>query len=111
MIETSEAFEQLHKLHNEIDRTKSTKRELEAQIGDLRGIQNQIQQQLVDMANKSNLYNDLLQDKILSGDYGFLEEAQQQINEVKEARELLDYINNSYQEYLHNEYQYDDLER
>lgn len=111
MIETSEAFEQLYKLHNEIDRTKSTKRELEAQIGDLRGIQNQIQQQLVDMANKSNLYNDLLQDKILSGDYGFLEEAQQQINEVKEARELLDYINNSYQEYLHNEYQYDDLER
>lgn len=111
MIETSEAFEQLHELHNEIDRVKSKRRELQAQIGDLKGIQDQIQQQLVDMANKSDLYNDLLQDKILSGDYSFLEETQQQINDAKEAQELLDYINNSYEEYLRSEYQYDDLER
>lgn len=111
MIETSEGFEQLHELHNSIDKAKSNKRELEAQIGDLRDIQGQIQQQLVNMANRSDLYNDLLQDKILSGDYGFLEETQQQINKSKEAKELLDYMKNSYQEYLHNEYQYDDLER
>lgn len=52
-----------------------------------------------------------MQDKILSGDYSFLEETQQQINEAKEAQELLDYINNSYEEYLRSEYQYDDLEQ
>lgn len=110
MIETSEAYEQLHNLHNEIDRTKSKKRELEAQIGDLKGIQNQLQQQLVNMANRSNLYGDLLEEQILSGNYAY-EDTLQQINEAKEARELLDYMKNSYQEYLHNEYQYDDLER
>ena len=110
MIETSEAYEQLHKLYNEIDRTKSKKRELETQIDDLKDIQNQVQQQLVNMANKSNLYGDLLEEQILSGNYAY-EDTIQQINEANEARELLDYINNSYQKYLHDEYQHDDLER
>lgn len=55
MIEISEGFEQLHELHNEIDRAKLNKRELEFQIGDLKGIQDQIQQQLVDMANRSSI--------------------------------------------------------
>ena len=105
IIETSGALEELHELQNTIERSKSTKRALESQIDDLRGIQEQIKQQLVDMSKQSTLYYDLLQEHILNGDYGFLEDTQSKINDAKEAQEILAHMENAYQEYQYNEYE------
>lgn len=57
-----------------------------------------IQDELLDMANSSELYEELLKKSIFKGDYKNVEEFQQRIMDAEEAAKIWEYMQEFYSE-------------
>ncbi len=96
----------------EFKSTNIQKDELEGKIKTLEEVYQVLQDELLEMANSSELYEELLKKSIFKGDYKNIEEFQQRIMDAEEAAQIWECMQEFYSESV-EPYQYidDDVER
>lgn len=86
------------KAKEEFKSTSAQKDSLEDKIKTLEEVYQVIQDELLDMANSSELYEELLKQSIFKGDYKHVEEFQQRIMNAEEAAQIWEYMQEFYSE-------------
>lgn len=100
------------KAKEEFNSISAQKDSLEGKIKTLEEVYQVIQDELLDMANSSELYEELLKKSIFKGEYKNVEEFQQRIMNAEEAAQIWEYMQEFYSESV-EPYQYidDDVAR
>lgn len=96
LFESSKVLESYQETLEGINNHKKEKERLEGQIETLEDVYLHLQDELLQMANDSEMYRELLKRSIFEGDYDNAEAFKQKIIEAEEAAEIWDYMQDCY---------------
>ncbi len=100
------------KAKEEFALTNTQKDSLEGQIKTLEEVYQVLQDELLEMADNSELYKGLLKQSIFEGNYDNIREFKQKIMDSEEAAQIWEYMQEFYSESIEpNQYEDEDLER
>ncbi len=112
LSESSKVLESYEETLNCINHHKEQKKRLEGQIESLEEVYLQLQDQLLEMSNDSEMYRELLKRSIFENDYDNMEEFKQRVIDSEEASEIWECMQGFYDDFMQSvqEIEYDDLE-
>ena len=84
----------------DIKQQKKEKERLERQIQTLEDVYVQLQDELLQISNESEMFRELLKRSIFEGDYDNIEEFQQRIIESEEANEIWECMKEFYDDFM-----------
>lgn len=112
LSESSKALESYEETLTHINQHKEQKKRLEGQIEGLEEIYLQLQDELLQIANDSEISKELLKRSIFENDYDNIEEFKQRVMESDEANEIWENMKDFYDDFMQSvqEIEYDDME-
>lgn len=96
LSELSNAHEIYEETLSHINNQKRDKKRIEEEIKTLEDVFQQLQTELLEMANSSEMYKELLKRSILEGNYNDTEEFRRKVMESEEADEIWEYMKEFY---------------
>ncbi|MBQ8134980.1 MAG: plasmid recombination protein [Clostridia bacterium] len=99
ILESEKALNDFEETLNEIDLANTRKDKIIKKIKSLEELYDNLKNYLIQLANNSPLFDRLLENAILSGGFDDIEELTQTKKESDEAKNILDYMNESYNKY------------
>lgn len=111
-LESSKALKTYEETLTHINQHKEKKKRLEGQIESLEEVYLQLQDELLQMANDSEMYRELLKRSIFENDYDNMEEFKQRVIDSDEAGEIWECMQEFYDDFMQSvqEIEYDDME-
>lgn len=96
LSELSNAHEIFEETLSHINNQKRDKKRIEEEIKTLEDVFQQLQVELLEMANSSEMYKELLKRSLLEGNYNDAEEFKRKVMEAEEATEIWEYMQEFY---------------
>lgn len=100
LLESSKALELYEDTVTHINYQKEEKKKLQEQIETLEDVYLQLQDELLQIANDSEMYRELLKRSIFENDYGNIEEFKQRVIDADEANEIWECMKEFYDDFV-----------